>query len=153
MSGYGLAPYGTGVYGYATPPPSLTANVAWAVGDRTVRVRLSAEPQHISSALTGDALNPATWEVRQGLEVFYFVIAVTQVDAFTYDIRTLAPFPSYLTTLSVLSFDLKTVTGYPFPLIELEFLGCAAAAASTFERQSMSKGYALRDLQNKVGTV
>lgn len=153
MSGYGLAPYGTGVYGYATPPPSLTANVAWAVGDRTVRVRLLAEPQHTSSALYGDALNPNTWEVREGLSVFYFVIAVTEVDAFTYDIRMFSPLPSYLTTLTLVSSDLLTVTGYPFPSLYLDFLGCAAASSSTFERQSMSKGYALKDLQNRVGAV
>lgn len=153
MAGYGLAPYGTGLYGYATPPPSLTDNVAWAVGDRTVRIRLTAEPQHISSALNGDALNPNTWEIRQGLTTFYYVIAVTQVDAFTYDIRTLAPFPSHLTTLTLVSFDLKTATGYPFPLIELDFLGCLAAATSTVERANMSKGFALKDLLNQVGSV
>lgn len=153
MAGYGLAPYGIGMYGYATPPPSLTANVAWAVGDRTVRVKLSAEPLHSNPTVPGDALNPTTWEVVIPTIEYFSVISVVEVDAFTYDIRTLGPFPSYLYTLTVRSDNLLTVTGYPFPLLSLEFSGCNASATSTAERQSMSKGYALKDLLNKVGAA
>ncbi len=151
MSGYGLAPYGLGLYGYATPPPSLVDNFAWATGTRVVRVTLSAEPMHQNALGEGDALNPATWTISTTGGQTWPVLSVALVDAFTYDILVLGALPNFLTALKLVTTTLVTVTGFPFPILELPFQGCGLAATSTYDKQNTASGYAIRDIRNTVG--
>ena len=153
MSGYGLSPYGIGIYGYATPPPSLVDNSAWAAGSHVVRVKLSAIPAHVSPVEPGDALNPGSWEVRTpDLVRFWTVLAVSEVDPFTYDIRVLSQLATPLIELEILG-DLVTDTGFPFPLVQLPFRGCQPSATSTVEKRSAASGFALVDIRNGVGSA
>lgn len=153
MAGYGIAPYGIGVYGYATPPPSLVGNFAWAVGSHVVRVQLSAIPAHVSPVESQDALNPESWTVQlPDFSRTWNLLSVTQVDPYTYDIRTLEPLASSLVTLQVTG-SLVTDTGYPFPFIELPFQGCQPSATSTVEKRAAASGFALVDIRNGVGAA
>lgn len=153
MSGYGLAPYGLGLYGYSTPPPSLVENFAYATGTRVVRVTLSAEPMHQNALGNGDALNPATWTISTTGGQTWPILSVALVDDFTFDILVLGALPNFLTSLTLATSTLVTVTGFPFPALVLPFQGCGLAATSTYDKQNTASGYAVQDLRNSVGVA
>ena len=58
---WGTGGWGTGPWGGTGLPLSIAA--AYAVTKRTIRVEFTAEPQHLSGFLAGDATNPKTWSV------------------------------------------------------------------------------------------
>lgn len=70
---------------------------AYAIATHTIRVLLSAEPQHTSAFLVGDALNPSTWTVQRLADGFAFtVIGVVMHDSTTADVTVLEALGSHL---------------------------------------------------------
>lgn len=75
---------------------------AWAISTHSVRVILSAEPQHTSQFLPGDALHPSTWHVERLTDGFaYTVIGVTMPDDVTVDLILLEALGNHLVTHAV----------------------------------------------------
>ena len=151
MSGYGIAPYGTGLYGFVTPPPPMEFARLFAVSDRVVQAVLSVEPLHLSSTATGDALNPATWNVFvPSTGRILTPIAVEMVDAYTYNILTLESFESSLTQMRLTSSTLLDYNRVPFPFLTGDFAGAYASNTSTNDKRTAASGYALIDIANKT---
>lgn len=149
MSGYGILPYGAGYWGTGVSiVPTAEAN-AFAVGDRKVRIVLAFEPLHESSTNEGDALNPRTWSITDlGSGKVYTVMAVTMVDAFTYDLVTFEVFPNHYGTLELKTATLIAANGIPFPTIEEQFGGAYLAAANTNELLAAAQGFGIKDIAN-----
>lgn len=151
MSGYGIAPYGTGLFGYATPPPPMTFASVFAISDRVVQVKLTVEPLHSSTTGDGDAVNPSTWQISvPSTGRVLTPISVEMVDAFTYNILTLQTFaPAQIDMLLVTS-SLKDTNQIPFPTLSAPFKGALASNAASDEKRTAASGYALSDIANKV---
>lgn len=149
MSGYGTQTYGTGSWGLnGSSLPTANATV-YAVGDRKVRIILDSEPQHSGSTLTGDALNPRTWNLTQpSTGKVWTVMSVAMVDKFTYDLVTLEIFPNHFGTLELETTTLVAVTGLPFPTITGTFNGAYLDANSTNEKRTTARGYSPKDIAN-----
>lgn len=151
MSGYGIAPYGTGLYGYATPPPPMEFTRVFAVSDRVVQVTLSVEPMHLASTGAGDALNPSTWSITVvSTGRVLTPIAVEMVDAFTYNILTLQSFASALVDMQLATSTLLDSNSVPFPALSATFKGAYASNDATHDTRTAASGYALSDLANSA---
>ncbi len=154
MSGYGIAPYGTGLYGYATPPPPMEFTRVVAVSDRVVQVVLSVEPLHLASTGAGDALNPSTWSITVvSTGRVLTPIAVEMVDAFTYNILTLQSFASALVDMQLATSTLLDSNSVPFPALSATFKGAYASNDATHDTRTAASGYALSDLANKPTAI
>lgn len=88
-------------YSDAPAPAPPFANVAYAISDRAVRVKVNnpanMPPVHVSSTGAGDALNPRSWGVIQEFDGYsggrpLTCMSVLKVDQFTYDLLLLEPF-------------------------------------------------------------
>lgn len=154
MSGYGISPYGTGLYGYATPPPPMEFTRVFAVSDRVVQVVLSVEPMHLASTGAGDALNPSTWSITVvSTGRVLTPIAVEMIDAFTYNILTLQSFDSALVDLQLTTSTLLDSNSVPFPALSATFKGAYASNDATHDTRTAASGYALSDLANKPTAI
>jgi hypothetical protein len=154
VSGYGISPYGTGLYGYATPPPPMEFTRVVAVSDRVVQVVLSVEPLHLASTGAGDALNPSTWGITvPSTGRVLTPIAVEMIDAFTYNILTLQSFDSALVDLQLTTSTLLDSNSVPFPALSAIFKGAYASTDATNDKRTAASGYALSDLANKPTAI
>lgn len=150
MSGYGISEWGVSGWGTGVGGlPVVAASSTFASGDKKVRITLSAEPLHSSSVRTGDALNPATWQVTvpQTGRVLT-VIAVEEIDALTYDIYTWESFEPHQIQMLLSSSTLKDIANVPVGLIEASFYGNTLASTSTTTQLLATRGFALRDIRN-----
>ena len=149
MSGYGTQLYGVGSWGLNGSSLPVAGAMAYAVGDRKVRVILDSEPQHSGSTLTGDALNPRTWTITEpATGKVWTVMSVAMVDKFTYDLVTLEIFPNHFGTLELETTTLIAITGLPFPTITETFNGAYLDANSTDQKRTTARGYSPKDLLN-----
>ncbi len=149
MSGYGTQIYGVGSWGLNGSSLPVAGAMAYAVGDRKVRVILDSEPQHSGSTLTGDALNPRTWTITEpATGKVWTVMSVAMVDKFTYDLVTLEIFPDHFGSLELETTTLIAITGLPFPTITETFTGAYLDANSTDQKRTTARGYSPKDLAN-----
>jgi hypothetical protein len=131
--GWGVEEWGDGPWGgfggEASGP--LTVQGALATSTNTVLVTLTAPPLVMSPIGTGDALNPGTWFVTRSDTGFAFtVIAVRQVDAYQFELRTLEILAGWRVTHTAGSSTLTDGAGNPLsPPTTATFPGVEAAAA------------------------
>lgn len=94
FSGYGISPYGTGIYGL---PASMSLQFAIASSIRRVEVHLSSPPQAKGKTVSGDALNPNSWSVRR-LDTMqsFFILKVERLSSTIFELylmKTLGEYP------------------------------------------------------------
>lgn len=148
--GYGLAPWGTGYWGEGILAALEEGGVAYAVGDRVVRVELLTEPLHTNSTSVGSAINPRTWAITDPASgKSWTVMAVKDVSAKVYNILTLEPLPKHFTTLQLSTSTLKNSLGIPFATLELSFNGAYLDVNNSNEARTAARGYLLQDLANQ----
>ena len=148
-AGFGIAPFGLGLFGYVTPPPPMGITTAYAVSNRVVRVVLTTSPLHQSATGTGDAINPKTWAITVPTTGRILTpMAVTVVDSLTYDILTLQIFERPTVSMQVSTTTLVDPGGVPFPALTQDFLGSYQASTATNDKRASSAGYAIKDLTN-----
>lgn len=147
--GYGTLPYGTGYYGTGVLTTPSANCAAYARGDRMVRVTLETEPQHALNTISGDALNPRTWNITDPASgKVWTVLSVSMVDAHSYDLVTLEIFPNHYGTLKISSTALLDVNGIPFPTVATTFSGAYLDATSTDQKRIASLGLSQKDIAN-----
>jgi hypothetical protein len=113
MPGWGTGPWGTGPWSGAS---AFAISGAVAISTRTVRVTLTSEPQHLSSAAPGDALNPSTWTiVRRDTGVAFTVLSIvdsgTTAPSTVFDVTVLEDLAPHLVTHRVSSLTLRSAGG------------------------------------------
>ncbi len=145
-------PWGLGSWGTSYDSGIVESNgLAYAVGDRVVRVELTAEPLHFSNTGEGDALNPRTWRIQDpATGRLWTLLSVRQVDSKTFEILTLESLPKHFTELELASFDLVTVLGVPFPTLQFLFNGCYLAANNTSDSRLTANGVVQKDITNAI---
>ena len=118
----------------------------------SVRVTLTTAALAQSVATAGDALNPATWEVRVNATATVLPTrAVLPVDGagLVFDVVVEAPFDRFQRVHTVAAPGLRSATGASMgPSTSLTFLGLLDASLSTAERKLQRLGRAVRDLAN-----
>lgn len=152
LVGYGVSPWGSGSWGsIGYTAPGFNLGKAYAVGDRIVRVALSAEPMHLSVTGTGDALNPRTWSVQDpATGRVWTLLSVRPTDDSTYDLLTLETLPKHFTQLVVSSDTLLAQDRVPFPTVQFFFNGCYLAVNNTAESKLAANGVIQKDLTNAM---
>jgi len=150
--GYGVSPWGTGYWGDGNAEISTGSDgVAYAVGNRVVRVNLAVEPLHVSTSGTGDALNPRTWKIQNlATGQVWTLMAVKMLTDTSYEILTLEPLPKHFTELELSTVGLRDVIQTPFSSMEFLFNGCYLASENTPETALASKGITQTDLFNAL---
>lgn len=145
---YGTGTYGTGAWG-GLPTDLELELVAYAVGDRLLRIELSMEPRHRSTTGPGDVLNPRSWRVlNQQTGIQWTILSVKQISETVYELITLESFPKYQQTLTVQTIGMMSHTGSPFPTASADFNGCYLNVSNTQDAQTAARGYYIQDLTN-----
>jgi hypothetical protein len=148
--GWGLDPYGTGVYGSSMLGTGISLVSATAVGTRLVDVVLSGPAMHVSTSSPGDALNPATWIV-QNLDTLEYldVVTVTALTPSSYQLLTLEPFGPVSVTHRVSSLTLKDVAGnLLIPPRHADFYGIMGETVTDPDQLAAGRGAYARDISN-----
>lgn len=149
-AGYGLSPWGTGYWGEGILSSLEEGGIAYAVGDRVVRIELVTEPLHTNTTALGSALNPRTWTITDpASSKSWTVMAVKQIQPNVYDILTLEPLPKHFTNLKLSTSTLKSITGISFATLDFDFNGAYLDINNSNEARSASRGYLLQDLANQ----
>lgn len=145
---YGTGTYGTGAWGGL--PTDLTQTLmAYAIGDRVVRVELSEPPRHVSTTGPNDALNPRSWRILDAATgKKWTILAVKQVSGTEYELLTLESFPRYERTLRVLAEPMFSFTGSLLPTAYVDFNGCYLNVRTTDDAKTAAHGYYIQDLTN-----
>ncbi len=145
-------PWGLGSWGTSYDSGIVESNgLAYAVGDRVVRVELTVEPLHTSTSGSGDALNPKSWKIENpATGQLWTLMAVRMVSAQIYEILTFEQLPKHFTELKLSSVGLRDVLQVPLPLLEFLFNGCYRASENTPEASLVAKGVTQRDLYNAM---
>lgn len=128
----------------------VPAGTAFASSTNTVRVNLGAAVKDESPLVVGDVYNPRTWAVRRmDTDKQFTVLAVRNVEEFTYDILTLEPFGSHFTehelSTQTLQDETGSLIGEPRAWI---FVGVLESVTTPMKRR-----YAVRDLANAPTAV
>lgn len=151
MGAYGTSSYGVAPYG-VTPATAtyLAISYAYAVGDRTVRVVLTTQPLESTGLVTGDALNPNTWQVTRGdTGAALTVLGVVPIDEYTFDLSTLETLPPWGIACTVAAPDLLDTFGAPITTpYSATFQGVQSTQASTYTQQIGTRRLATTDLAN-----
>lgn len=147
--GYGIQPYG--IYYYGCVVDDLTVVSAVAISTRTVRVTFSKEPQNISAAVTGDVLNPRTWQItRDDTGVGFTILSIAAFDSpLIWDVRVLEPFGSVNIQHTVSAPTLLDTTGSPIDAPRTAtFVGALSKDRSTPSERAAQRRYNIRDINN-----
>lgn len=111
LGGYGIDPYGTSLYGDASPTIAIAA--AYAIDTNTIRVILSSEPMHVDSFRAGDALNPATWSIiRNDTGAQFTILGIIGRSESTFDLHVLEALGSRFVSHTVTTTTLLSILGY-----------------------------------------
>jgi hypothetical protein len=148
--GWGLDPYGTGVFGSAVAGEGVALAHALAISTHEVEVTLTAEPLHSSAATPGDALNPATWAVqRLDTTAFLHVISVAPTSPRSYVATVLEPLGPAAILHRISSSTLLDASGglLRTPRHQ-DFYGTTEAAIATASARAITRKTDARDLFN-----
>lgn len=145
---YGTGTYGTGSWG-GLPLELELSLMAYAVGDRILRVEMSVEPRHVSTTGPGDALNPRMWRIyNPATAKGWTILTVKQISETVYELLTLESFPKHQQTLRVQVTTLISYLGSPLPTAYADFNGCYLNAANTQDAKTAAYGFYIQDLTN-----
>lgn len=124
IGGLGLSPWGLGTSALVT---GVSVSHAVLLSENTVRVFLTGPVRSASPYVTGDALNPATWEIYRlpGGEALTVAAATAAPDAANaFDLQTSELLLDALTTYQVDAQHLLDSSGAPLvPPRQADFLG------------------------------
>lgn len=151
MAGWGIVPWGLGLWGAL--PPDLSIVSAVARSTRTVRVTLTTPPRAAAPTGAGDALNPATWTVtRLDTLAAFTVVGVLPVlgSDVDFDVQVLESFASILVLHEVASTTLVRAVDGALILAPTSatFQGVIDAAVETSTAVAASRRYITTDLDN-----
>jgi phage baseplate assembly protein W len=153
LLGYGIDAYGTSYYGSAGAP--LAIDNAFAVATRAVRVTLSAEPKLESPYVSGDGLNPATWQFYRlddaGAQTEQITVINVEIveHPLVLDIYLMEPMGSHNAQHRIKSTTLRAANGQLIGTThQYDFPGVLFADTATPQAQTATRQLALRDIAN-----
>lgn len=140
MSGFGLGPWGTSLWGVGAPVPVFFLAYAAARATNCVRVQMSRDALNRSALGDGDALNPRAWRIEQldstgAVARVHFVLGVARVNAQEFDLFILGDLSAYPSTYRAVAVRVRDALGVlstaPY---NAAFFGCNVTPAQSIER-------------------
>lgn len=146
-SPWGTGPWGTGAFGAS--PSALASAYATSTNDVTVNLTGPALTRHV--VVTGDALNPNTWQIVRGdTNAIVPIASITQINPTQYVLHTQVALPPQYVLCTLFATTLLSATGGPISSpTSMQFYGVTEEATSTPAKQATSQTQTATDLLNR----